>query len=118
VDVQGNSSADPTFAAWDAYYERIHKQKVYYWLTDSAGQPVTSYRYKSDITIYESLFSAYWPITTTKDNPKQIAEQITLKRHASDVVIHLIYPDGSEDSIDLRKATLEPHKDCDVLYVK
>jgi hypothetical protein len=79
---------------------------------------VTSYHYKSDMSIYDWLFSSYWPITPTKDNPKQIAEIVTLKRHTRDVVFHLDYPDGHEDSIALRGVTLEPHNDYEVLYVK
>lgn len=118
VEVQGNSSADPTFAPWDAYYQRLHQQKIYYWLTDSQGWPVTSYRYKSEMSIDESLFSSYWPITPTKDKPKQIAEMVTLKRRTTNVVFNLIYPDGHVDSIPLHGAPLERHKDYEVLYVK
>jgi hypothetical protein len=70
------------------------------------------------MSIYDWLFSSYWPITSTKDDPKQIAEMVTLKRHSTDVVFHLVYPDGHEDSIALRGATLERHKDYGVLYVK
>jgi hypothetical protein len=118
VDVQGNGSSDPTFAAWDAYDQRLKKQKIYYWLADSQGRPVTSYRYKSDMSISDELFSSYWPITTTKDGPKQIAEMVTLKRRTTDVVFHLVYPDGHVDAVALRGATLEKHKDYEVLYVK
>ena len=118
MDVQGRGSDDPTFAPWEAYHERLHAQKIYYWLTDSAGHPVTAYRYKSDMSISDWLFSQYWPIVPTKDDPKQIAEIVTLKRRTTDVVFHFIYPDGHEDSVDLRKATLEKHKDYEVLYIK
>jgi hypothetical protein len=62
--------------------------------------------------------SQYWPIVPTKDDPKQIAEMVTLKRRTTDVVFHFVYPDGHEDSVDLRKATLEKHKDYEVLYIK
>ena len=118
VDVQGNGSDDPTFAAWEAYSERLHKQKIYYWLTDSKGMPVTAYRYKSDMSIYEWLFSSYWPVIPTQAQPKQIAEMVVLKRPTKDVVFHLTYTDGHEDAIALRDAMLEQRKDYEVLYVK
>ena len=118
VDVHGSDSSDATFAAWDAYDQRLKKQKIYYWLTDSQGRPVTSYRYKSDMSISDWLSSSYWPITTTKDDPKQIAEMVTLRRRTTDVVFHLVYPDGHVDAVALRGATLEQHKDYEVLYVK
>ena len=100
-----------------AYYDRLHKQKVYYWLTDSEGRPVTSYRARRD-SLFEFLPTSYWPITPTKDDPKQIAEMVTLGRRSTDVVFHLVYPNGHVDSIALRDATLEQHKDYEVLYVK
>ena len=100
------------------YDKRLKDQKIYYWLTDSAGHPVTVYRYKSDMSITDWLFSQYWPIVPTKDDPKQIAEMVTLKRRTTDVVFHLIYPDGHVDVVALRGAPLEQHKDYEVLYVK
>ena len=118
VDVHGNGSSDPTFAAWEAYDQRLRKQKIYYWLTDSKGQPVTSYREKSDMSIYDWLFSSYWPIIPTKNDPKLIREMVTLKSRSTDVVFHLVYPDGHEDSFALRGATLEKRKDYEILYVK
>jgi hypothetical protein len=51
-------------------------------------------------------------------DPKQIAEMVTLKRRTTDVVFHLVYPDGHLDAVALRGATLEKHKDYEVLYVK
>ncbi len=100
------------------YDKLLQDQKIYYWLTDSAGHPVTVYHYKSDMSISDWLFSQYWPIVPTKDAPKQIMEMVTLKRRATDVVFHLVYPDGHVDSIPLRGATLEQHKGYEVLYVK
>jgi hypothetical protein len=115
---QGHGSDDPGFAPFEAYCERLKAQKIYYWLTDSAGHPVTLYRYKSDMSISDWLFSQYWPTVPTKDDPKQIAEMVTLKRSTTDAIFHFAYPDGHVDSVDLRKATLEKHKDYEVLYIK
>jgi hypothetical protein len=101
-----------------AFDQRLRDQHISYWLTDSKGQPVTIYDYKSDISISEWLFSSYWPNTSSREKPRPVRRTFTLKRGTSDVIVHLIYSDGHEDSIDLRKATLEPHKYWDVLYVK
>ena len=101
-------------AACMAYDERLRKQNIFYWLTDSHGRSVTTYDFKHDHGIFES---AYWPIITTKERPRPIRQPFKLKRATSDVVIHLIRPDG-EETVSLRGAKLERHKDLDVLYVK
>ena len=112
---QNPDTSQPVSDAWFAYSKRLASQKVYYWLTDSAGQPVTSYRYKHDRGIFES---DVWPLpTTTKDSPQPVSMPIILKRGTSDVVIHLIR-DSGEQTISLREATLEHHNDYDVIYIE
>jgi len=114
VDLNPDTSK-PVSDAYFAYCDRLASQKIYYWLTDSAGRPVTSYRYKHDRGIFES---DVWPLpTTTKASPQQVSMPIILKHFTSDVVIHLIYPDG-EQTISLRDSTLEHHYPDDVIYIK
>jgi hypothetical protein len=113
---QSTDTSKPVSDAWFAYSDRLTKAQVYYWLTDSAGQPVTCYRYKHDRGIFES---DVWPVETTKEKPQQISMPIILKRGVSDVVIHLVRSGSSrEESISLRSATLEHHNEFDVIYIE
>ena len=118
VDLNPDTSK-PVSRAWFAYSKQLADQEVYYWLTDSAGRPVTSYRYKHDRGIFES---DVWPLpTTTKESPQQISMPIILKHGVSDVLIHLGRA-GQEQTISLHEATLEHHpikhhKHYDVIYI-
>jgi hypothetical protein len=114
VDDQSGGENGSVSDAWMAYDERLRKQNIFYWLTNSKGQPVELYDYKHDRGIFESPWQT---ITTTKENPKPVREPFILKRKTSDVVIHLIRVDG-EETIYLRDATLEHHTGFDVLYVE
>jgi hypothetical protein len=108
-------TSKPVSDAWFAYSDRLARQKVYYWLTDAAGRPVTSYRYNHDRGIFES---DVWPLPmTTKNSPQQISMPIILKRSTSDVVIHLIRA-GGEEAISLRGTMLEHHNEFDVIYIE
>jgi hypothetical protein len=115
VDNQSEADNSSVSEDWMAYYDRLRKQQINYWLTDAEGRPVASYDYKHDRGIFESPWRT---ITTTKENPLPVLRVIVLKSDTSDVVIHLIYPDSCENSIQLRGATLEHHKGFDVLYIK
>ena len=113
---QSTDTSKPVSPDWFAYSDRLAKAQVYYWLTDFAGRPVTSYRYKHDRGIFES---DVWPIETTKEKPEQISMPIILKRGVSDVVIHLVRSGGSrEESISLRSASVEHHNEFDVIYIE
>lgn len=114
VDIRKDSKHGPVTDEWLAYSDRLSKQNIFYWLTDTKGRPVTIYQYKHDRGLLES---AYWPVITTKEKPKPVRQPFTLDRRTSDVIVHLNRPDG-EETISLREATLEHHKDFDVLYVK
>jgi hypothetical protein len=101
----------------DAFSDCLVKQKIYYWLTDSAGRPVTSYGMGVDaLPIFQSIFSALDPLPN-REHPAHIRFPIWLNRFTSDVVIHVLYT-NSEENIDLRKSTLEHHDGFDVLYIK
>ena len=115
VDYQNGGDYGSASKDWMAYYDRLQKQQISYWLTDTGGRPVVSYEYKHDRGIFESPWRT---ITTSKEYPLPILRVINLKSGISDVVIHLIYPDGHENSISLRGATLEHHKVYDVLYIE
>jgi hypothetical protein len=115
VDNQSGGDNGSVSKDWMAYYDRLRKQQISYWLTDVEGRPVTSYDYKHDRGIFESPWRT---ITTTRENPLPILRVIVLKSGTSDVVIHLIYSDNHENSISLCRTTLEHHKDFDVLYIE
>lgn len=114
VEYDDKGSYGSASDAWMAYDERLKKENIFYWLTDSEGQPVTTYDYKHDRGMFES---AYWPNLPTKEKPKPVREPFKLKGSTQNVILHLKRPD-SEETILLRDAKLEHHKDLDILYVK
>ena len=97
-----------------AYEDRLEKQNLFYWLTDSVGRPVTVC---DEIHGHVMFESAYRTNIITKEKPRRVREPFKLKGSTSDVVVHLIRPNG-EESVVLRNAKLERHKDLDVLHVK
>ena len=100
--------------AWLAYDKRLTEEKIFYWLTDSAGRPVTVYDEIHGHLLFES---SYRTNLITKEKPRAVRQPFKLKGSTSSVVLHLIRTNG-EESIPLRDAKLERHKDLDILYVK
>jgi hypothetical protein len=97
----------------ECLFEHFKKDGVY-WLTDSAGQPVDTFRYRHDHGLFES---DVMPLTISKEAPASISTPIILKRGQKGVVLHLICAD-KEQTILLDGQTLERHGDYDVLYVQ
>lgn len=99
---------------WTALRECLFKQDGRYWLTDSAGLPLETYRYKHDHGIFES---DVMPMPTSKADPSHISTPILLKRDTKDAVLHLIFA-GKEQTFSLGGAKLERHGEYDVFYIQ
>ncbi len=99
---------------WTTFRECLFRQDGRYWLTDSAGRPLESYRVKHDHGVFESSVMSR---TTTREDPDQIGTQIILSRDTKGAVLHLIRS-GQEEMIPLGCAALEQHGEFDVLYLK
>jgi hypothetical protein len=100
---------------WTSMRECLFKQDGRYWLTDSAGLPLETYRYRHDyIPVFES---DVMPMPTSRANPSHISTPILLKRNTKDAVLHLIFV-GKEQTFSLGDAKLERHGEFDVIYIK
>jgi hypothetical protein len=86
----------PFVGDWISLRECLFKQDGGYWLTDSSGRALESYRYRHG--------SGVLPITTTRENQDHISTPILLKRNTTGAVLHLIYG-GAEQSISIGCST-------------
>ena len=93
---------------WTSLRECLFKQDGGYWLTDSSGRALESYRYRHE--------SGVLPITTTRQKQDHISTPILLKRNTTGAVLHLIYG-GVEQSISIDDTKREEHTKYDVLFV-